>query len=643
MTIYTDQLISKLDPKDQISGIIDYNDQITEAEKAKIAQKVGQALGISGAAGADGASLNRFVDATFNAFTEAHVHRYLYIAGSANGNDGFYRITKLISSSEVELSSNLAASETGLAWSLYQEPNLEDDVNLALTQLREIIDPANPYFQNMPRAFNPADTDAVDVKNEKLSMKVLADNWYGTHTKIVDILFNNAGAGYTVGNGSQGVLLPSTLSYADPVDRRGWIIQDSVAGTYYDEVALASITRGLHKVTLVDILTGNEFFGSNGSVVYGVLQDGLDSGIAESTELTFSQAGAFYDVVGAAKAIQLYASGNAGHYFWLNVTDGANTQTDPTLVGTGHQVDVLAGDTTAQVATKVAAVIDAVAAFGAPAPAGSIVVATNAGVGSVTDASSVDAAAVAVLAQGVDNGTGEGTDVYVKFVHDVAGVPTEYTMAASDPSEILIYAPNRKRRIELLEYDERRTMVGDIVGDAELVNDIGELRVALGIADGETNWDLTNLTSFFPFSELGGNPSMEDIVNKLNEEIGNRDFTSSYLVDGQSVTDSLNALGNAIEGAGVKSKILEDVLAPISAGTVHTIPFASGTDPLITTYKLDPSNNGLFMDVYVNGNKVTPDSVTVNREYSETSNTQVTFRFSIKKGAVIEYVIRDNA
>ena len=66
-------------------------------------------------------------------------------------------------------------------------------------------------------------------------------------------------------------------------------------------------------------------------------------GPAEVTDVTFSQHGDFYDVSGTAKAVQLYDGSNAGHYFWFKCTDGSNTQTDPSLVGTGHRVDILAG------------------------------------------------------------------------------------------------------------------------------------------------------------------------------------------------------------------------------------------------------------------------------------------------------------
>lgn len=123
--------------------------------------------------------------------------------------------------------------------------------------------------------------------------------------------------------------------------------------------------------------------------------------VAEVTTVTFSQVGSFYDVSGTAKAVQHYDGANAGHYFWFNVTDGSNVQTAPSLVGTAHQVNILAADTSAQVATKFAAIVDALAGFVAPVPGASIVTVTNAVAGVATDATATgSAAAILVSIQG---------------------------------------------------------------------------------------------------------------------------------------------------------------------------------------------------------------------------------------------------
>ncbi|RLA38693.1 MAG: hypothetical protein DRR06_20345 [Gammaproteobacteria bacterium] len=271
----------------------------------------------------------------------------------------------------------------------------------------------------------------------------------------------------------------------------------------------------------------------------------------------------------------------------------------------------------------------------------------------LTDAEFQDASGnliYGVLQDGADHsGAGEGTDVFIKFVYDNAGTPTNYTWTATDPANVIAYMPQRKRRSELLEYDDRRQFVSSVVGDAELAEDIAEIRDALGIGDGDESgdWDLTNTGNYFPFSDLAADETMEDIVNVLNQEIGSRDYTAeNYVNDGETITASIDALDQALANlTGVKSKIIERVSAAIPKGTAHTIPFASGSDVGITTYKLDTGYRALYMNVYVAGKKLIPDSAaaTTDGEYDETSNTQVTFRFGVGVGQIIEYDIVDDA
>ena len=122
--------------------------------------------------------------------------------------------------------------------------------------------------------------------------------------------------------------------------------------------------------------------------------------LAEAVSITLSQAGSFYDVVGAGKAIQLYNSPAVGHYFWFLVTGGAHVQTAPALVGTAHQVSVLPGDTAAQIAVKLNTAIAAVSAAFHSSVSGAAVSVTAVTVGPATDASATGSAAAVVVKQG---------------------------------------------------------------------------------------------------------------------------------------------------------------------------------------------------------------------------------------------------
>jgi len=650
MSEYTDRMLNKLTPDYDMTGLLNYDDEISEADMALTAEKIGVRIA-EGTDGSEGASLGEFQDSVYDSFSEADVGRFISVTASSNGNDDIYYIKKFLTSSKVEIEPDLAASESDLVWSLHKEPSMEDVMNQALTQLAQVIDPtyASPIWaQPMPRGFNPCNTDASNTKNEKMSMKVLADNWYGSKTDILDV----ATEAFAVGDADTGQLILTGLSYADPDVREGLCIQQSLSnpGTYYDEIALASIVAKTHKVTLIDASIGAEFKTAGGDPIYGVLRDGED-GVAEVSQSIFSEVGDFYDVVGAGKAVQLYNGADAGHYFWFNVTDGGDTQTDPGLVGTAHQVDVVEADTSAQVATKFAAIVNALGDFGAPVPGASTVTITNAAVGDATDVSeSGTAAAVSVVSQGEDIGTGEGTDVFIKFIYDDAGTPTEYNWQAGDPASVIAYMPQRKCMRNIQEGDRRVIRLATIVGDAELSEDVQNLWSILGITDGENagDIDLTNTGNYFPFSELTlATATFEDVVNKLNEEIGNRTYTAqNYVTNAETVTESLDALDQALASAGgVKSRIVVRVAAPINPGTLYTIPFATGSTPAIATYKVDSANRGLYMTFICRGRVRTPDSSAVlsDGEYKESSNTQVLVRFGIPTGSIMVFDIFDNA
>lgn len=287
----SDYSINKIQPDSQVDGLNNYEDLVPEAEMVHAEFRgIKIATGTNGATDVPGTS---FTDATYNSFATQHIGKFLYIkSGADSGN--YYRIKSITSTSVVVLETAMTGSQSGLSWDMLNEPSVEDDINRAITQLRNIIDTANDWFDPMPRGFDAANTDGANTKNEKMSLKVLADDWYGSKTKIIDIEDDNSGNGYSRGAGDVGQLIYTSHGYADPADRRGLIVQKSVAntGSYYDEAALGAIEMGKHKVMLISMdpnnQLGDEFFGSNGTLVYGLLEDGADhepSGLGEGTSI----------------------------------------------------------------------------------------------------------------------------------------------------------------------------------------------------------------------------------------------------------------------------------------------------------------------------------------------------------------------
>lgn len=264
----------------------------------------------------------------------------------------------------------------------------------------------------------------------------------------------------------------------------------------------------------------------------------------------------------------------------------------------------------------------------------------------------------------VTGGTGDGTDVFVKF-YTSGGV---YTWTAGDPTNISIVYPHRKVMSEMNEYDWFRTdFVSGFEGDVELIEDIENLWSYTGAGDGVTDPTWTNTAADYP---LDTNPTTLagaiDIINtevgdrdytntanhaldtdgetitasleKLNLVIGNRDYTDGLiLTDGQSITASLEALNTYVAtiSGTVAEKYVHTTPAKIDAETNWDLPngtytpFASDTQP------------GKNMDVYVNGQLLAADYSTAgNNDYEEVDSDTVKFHFKVKSGANISYIIR---
>jgi hypothetical protein len=183
------------------------------------------------------------------------------------------------------------------------------------------------------------------------------------------------------------------------------VLQHSLDGSSWSNVS---------GITLADGITGWNLYNSSTKAPLPLVRI-TSSSVAEVTKFTFSQAGSFYDVAGAAKALQLYTAAGAGHYFYFTVSDGPNTQTDPALTGTGHEVVVAMADTSAQVATAFHTAVNLVTGvYTSTNSVASEVNVTNTTAGAVTNATaSGTAAAITVTTAGV---TAEISDIKLALV-----------------------------------------------------------------------------------------------------------------------------------------------------------------------------------------------------------------------------------
>lgn len=202
------------------------------------------------------------------------------------------------------------------------------------------------------------------------------------------------------------------------------------------------------------------------------------------------------------------------------------------------------------------------------------------------------------------------------------------------------YYGQRFRNDQLSETWARRTLVSGLQSDAELVMDIAEIREYIGAADGDTSPALTNTGNYYAWSTVPdtGDTSLEELVNILNREIGDRDYSASALAnvpglaDGQSISDSIEQMAIAIGSASI-TRVIERLSADVDSNTAHTIPGGN-------TYTLDGTDNGLYLWVYWRKQLRDPGAIddTAN-DYEETSTTQITPWQKIKAGDHINYFI----
>ena len=201
------------------------------------------------------------------------------------------------------------------------------------------------------------------------------------------------------------------------------------------------------------------------------------------------------------------------------------------------------------------------------------------------------------------------------------------------PGNLDFYNGDRYRLDQMSETAGRTTLIGGIVSDAALTEDISEIREFIGAADGDTTPNLTNTGSDYVWSDLANSSDtdVEECLNELNEQIGDRQYTGTILNDGETITASLQALASAISSSSV-TRVIERLTSAIPKQTAHTLPGGN-------TYTLDGTNNGANLWVFWRKLLRDPGSVANDDDYAETSTTQITPYSLIRNGDHINFLI----
>lgn len=211
---------------------------------------------------------------------------------------------------------------------------------------------------------------------------------------------------------------------------------------------------------------------------------------------------------------------------------------------------------------------------------------------------------------------------------------TPYVWEAGQVTTInCLYGYNE--RLDLLDINAFRTVPAlGILTDAQLGNEINDILAAIGLPDGYTSLSglLPNSSQYYPFFDLpNATPTVIDALNTLNNQIGDRTYTGPVLTNGQTITDSLQALSNSISASTI-TRTIELLGSDLTPGTPHTLPGG-------LTYNTDNTNNGRGLYLYTRGVLRHPGLITQSADYTETSSTSVTFFATQKAGDLVDYFI----
>jgi hypothetical protein len=208
-----------------------------------------------------------------------------------------------------------------------------------------------------------------------------------------------------------------------------------------------------------------------------------------------------------------------------------------------------------------------------------------------------------------------------------------YTWDGAQPTTVDYYYGFRQRADQLTETAFRTTLVNGLFADSNTATNLNNILTTIGTTFGDTYLTgLTNTGLYYVFNNLpDATPSITEVFNTINSQIGIRDYTGTILTDGYTITQSLQQLANAISSANFV-RVIERLGSDINANTAHTLPGGY-------TYTVDPSNNGQNLVIYTRGVLRDPGPVATGNDYSETSSTQVTFYTKQKTQDHINYFI----
>jgi hypothetical protein len=580
-------------------------------------------------------------------FTAADQGRFLRITGASNGgNNGIFEIVGFTDANNISILNASGVVETSsFTWTMHEPYMLQDDINFSRTDRKDIKGTTNHYdavptFQRPSAVGTDVDANLTNLAGKTLDAKAKVRNVKQASIKLRPSITDGDGI-LAVGDETF-----TTTNYHFTADDLNSFITISGSTDADGTYRIKTVTAG-NSVEL-DGLNSATAEGTQTWVLEGDLKGILSSrSYADAVDrrgIPIADTGAEDETVYDATFVEVIEpisggrpSEEDGDEIWArSFGDEVDPNNTATNEGTRFFVQLYTG---ANNGSATASVLEAIS--GRSGSTASLA-GSNENVSGLTGMSSQDIGRWLTIWNLAADEAGHyqitsivsATEVTVNrgsnFTADASGA-IEWQVSRH-PATWDFYNGDRYRLDEIDETADRTTLIGGVQADATLVQDIAEIREFIGAADGDTAPTLTNTGNNFVFSDLS-NPAdsdLEEIVNTLNAQVGDRTYTGTILTDGETVSESLQALASAVASSSVV-RYIERPTSAIPKNTNHATPAA---------YTPDPTNNGLNMDIHIRGVLKDPGTRVNGDDYEEVDANNVLFFKRVKSGDHINYHIR---
>jgi len=594
----------------------------------------------------DGNDLQTLTDAGAT-FTTADVGRFIVITGMANAdNNGTFLVAEYVDGTNIKIyntNASAGAETSAFSWDIREPYYIGDDINFTRTD-RKLIKGTTNYYDDVPTYERPsaigtdvpanltnlagvtldAKTTVRNVKQDGILFRPSITDSDAT-LAVSDETFTTIGMHFIAGD------LDSFITISGSTDADGtYRIKTVTDGQTLELDGLASLTA---EGNITWVLEGD---------LKGILSARSYADAVDRRGIPIADSGAYDETKYEATFTEVIEPVSGGRpsteaelpIFARSFGDEKDPNQTATDEGTRFFVQLLTGANDGTATDSSLEIISGRTGSAASLTGGSGAVTgltgmTDQDIGrwlTVWNLVADEAGHYQIVS--VESATA-ATVTGISFTADASGAVK--WQVSRHPGTFDFYNGDRYRSDELSETAFRTTLIGGIQADAELVEDIHEIREFIGAADGDTTPTLTNTGANYIWSDLPDptDTSVEECLNEINDQVGGRNWTGTILTPGDNITDAIQDLADAISASSI-TRTIERLAADLPKNTAHTTPI---------TYTLDATDNGRNMFMFVRGVLWDPGPIYGGNRYDETSTNQITPYEKISAGDHINYMV----